>query len=224
MNDEQQQPMSAADQAEYLDRLYRELDDEVFKDVAKHAKTYLPMLRRWDIACGKRMHEELAQDAICDAIEGRRRWDGKVPLGLFLKNVIRSRVDIMLKHAKKYTRASLPADTAMDESSAGDDAKEAKVVDAEPRAERFTRNVSLKDAARRLLAGIRTTAPLDLPIRRVIDAWERGHVDRADAIQASGLAPSHYDAACKRIKVIALSLPDQLVEGAVDALEVSYGA
>jgi DNA-directed RNA polymerase specialized sigma24 family protein len=222
--EEQSVDLSAADDADRLDRLYRELErQDVLKEAAQWAKRFVPILRRHGIACSSRMHEELVQDAVCDFIEGRRRWDSEVPFPVALRNVMRSRVSNAVKHAKKYQHDAIEAETMLDESNDGEEVKEAKVVkNAEPRCPAAGRALSLKDACRRLLVAIRTAAPLDLPIRRVLEAWERGHVDRQDAIAASGLAAPHYDAACKRIKVIALGLPEELVDGTVDALEVSY--
>lgn len=224
MKTDDSEDLSAADEADLLDRLSRELErDDVLKDVGQWAKKYVPMLRRHSIACGKRMHEELVQDAVCDTIEGRRRWDGEVPFSVYLRNAIRSRVSNDLKKVKGRWHELIEPDTMLDESGDGEDAREAEVVThAELREARTGRALSLKDAAHRLLVAIRAAAPLDLSIRRVLHAWAHGHVDRADAIATSGLVASHYDAACKRIKVIALGLPEELLDGTIDALEVSY--
>jgi len=230
MNDESE-TLSAADRAEYLDRLYRAVDsDTVIKEVAKHAAPYLPWLRRCGIACHKRMAEELAIEAIEDAITGKRRWDGVVPIVVCLANSVRSRVNHMMEHAQLFPSTSIEDAWANDESYSGEDARDGEIAEAAAKrrdnaapSTRPGRMITLKDAARRLLAWIKTAAPLDLPIRRILEAWSQGHIDRGDAIKASGLAEAHYDAACKRIKSIALSLPEELVTGVVDALEVTYG-
>ncbi len=146
-----------------------------------------------------------------------------MPLDVYLRGVVRSQVSSQVKRAKRVPMEPLDVEQVIDEDEADDDLQESEAVDrVEPREDRLRHAYSLKDAASRLLVAIQTSAPLDLPIRRVLEAWSRGHVDRGDAIEASGLTPAVYDATAKRIKGIAESLPEDLIDGVVDALEVSY--
>ena len=216
---------TAADRADRMTRLERELTDELLAKIAEHAERYVTQLRLAGIPIHRRTHHELAQDAAVDTIEGRREWDGTYPLIAHLKMVVTSRVMNLLAHQKRHRHKSIAVVAAMEEVR---DERRIQPVDlspiALPRPPRPSRVASLRDAAAQMLDAARTVLAADAAALAVLDAWERGETERADGIEGSGLPPAAYDAAVKRIQRAVKCVPEPLRDSAQDAMEVSHGA
>jgi len=224
MNDVEAE-LTAADRADVLMRLERELTDALLREIAEGAKPLVRRLRSAGVPVHSRMHHEMAQDAAIDTIEGRRPWDGTYPLVAHLHMNVKSRFLNMLKKQRKFRRESLGVVLKMDESNDDTRRRPADLASLDiPRPMRPSRVVSLRNAAEQVIASIREILADDPAALRVADAWERGFTERVDAIDAADLSPAVYDAAVKRIQRALKALPVDLREGAQDAMEVSYGA
>jgi len=224
MNDVEAE-LTAADRADLLMRLERELSDALLREIAEGAKPFVKYLRNAGVPVHPRMHHEMAQDAAIDTIEARRPWDGTHPLAAHLHMIVKSRFLNMLKKQKKFRRESLGVMLKMDESNDETRKRPADLASLDiPRPVRPSRVISLRDAAEQVIASIREILADDPAALSVANAWERGFTERADAIAAAGLSPAVYDAAVKRIKRALTTLPVDLRESAQDAMEVSYGA
>ena len=216
---------TAADRADRMTRLERELTDELLAQVAEHAERHVNELRRAGIPVHRRTHHELAQDAIVDTIEGRREWDGTYPLAAHLTMVVKSRVSNLLASQKRFRRESIAVVAAMEEVHDDERKQPADLSRIElPRPPRPSRVASLRDAAAQMLDAARAVLVDDDAALRVLDAWERGYTERADGIDVSGLAAAAYDAAVKRIQRAIKTVPEPVRDSAQDAMELSYGA
>lgn len=227
MHDVEAEP-TAADRAELLTTLERELTDKLLREVAEAARPYVDRLRVAGVPVHPRSHHELAQDAAIDTIEGRRAWDGTYPLVAHLHMAVKSRFLNLLKKQKRFRRESL-ADIVNLEESSDDMPRQRHRADIASTFEvatspRPSRVASLRDAAEQMLTTIRRVLADDADALDVAAAWERGYTERSDGIAASGLEPPAYDAAVKRIQRTLKVLPDDLRDSAQDAMEISYGA
>lgn len=224
------QTLSAADRAELLERIERELKDgRLVAKLGRWANSSARRLRRIGIPCDAKdpKHEpgeELVQEAIVDTVTGARTWNGHYPLEAHLKMAIRSIVSTEIRDRKDLSQVPPDSELLWDDASQ-DEFRAADMVRNGPKlAERPSRALALAEAGRQLITAIRIHLRADRQAQRVADAWLAGDTVRANGIETSGLSDEMYDAAVKRILRMYKRLPDELRAGTHDALEMSHGA
>lgn len=207
-------------------RLRRELTTEMLDRVAKFARRRVRLKRRKGVPCRKDTDleaEDMAINAATLTVLGVRAWNPSVELFTHLCGVVRSvSTDDIVHYTKQPTRSLHPM--PMDESNEGIHTIDAHAaVHNTPRAAKPKRLVTLTDASERIMGGLRVLAHADKEVTRLLDSFQDGCEDAAEARKYSGLSVAAYKFARRRLDRMIEALPENLDEDAFDALEVSYG-
>lgn len=209
-----------------LDRLHRELTDHLLERVKRYARRRVGAKRVAGIPCfdPDLEAEHMATEAAALTVLGHRTWNPSVPLFQHLCGVVRSVSAEAIEHHNRV-HTDVLGRLSLDDSH-GDDAKlDARLVrdHGSDHARRPARAVSLADARDQLVAGLRVLARGDAHVTMLLDAYESGCEERADVLDVTGMSESAYRNARRRLDRMVDALPDTLKDGAMDALEVSYG-
>ena len=211
---------------ELLDRLHHELTDHLLERVKRYARRRVGAKRVAGIPCFDPdvEAENMATEAATLTILGHRNWNPSVPLFQHLCGVVRSvSAEAVEHHNRLHTdvlgRLSL-------EDSHGDDAKldlQLARNHGNEHTQRPKRAATLADARDQLVASLRIMARGDDHVTMLLTAYEVGCEDRADVLDCTGMSAADYRNARRRLDRLVDALPDTINDGAIDALEVSYG-
>ena len=208
-----------------LERLRRELTQELLGRVAGYACRRVGVLRKSGLPCLKdpRLQaEELAQDAAVQTVLGHRTWNPEVPLFQHLCGVVRSETTAASRQRARQRNAPIE-EMRWDDSHDGDIKVAAELARrGSARSARPRHDVSLTDANHRLTAALRIAARGDQDVLHLLDAYQAGAHAPTDVQSATGLNRKRYINARRRLDRMIDALPDALIEGTHDALEVSY--
>lgn len=211
-----------------LERLERELTDELMNRLIGYAETRVLVKRRCRVPTYEKKRDEaelMAQDAISLTIIGHRTWNPEVGLYEHLCGVVRSE---STKEADQAIHRKLEPLTvsANDESHGDEEKREAKATKAttdEPtRALRPRSAIAMLDAKRRLLDPLRLMARREPLVEMLLDAYESGCTTKKEVLAVTGMSHDEYRSARRKLDTMLQHLPDNLSEGAQDALEITY--
>jgi len=208
-----------------LSRLERELTDPLVDRLRRFALTRVAIKRRRGVPCFEKAEDEaeiMAQDAVTLTVLGHRQWHPEVDLYTHLWGVIRSESSKEAAHAKKFCHTSVDA-LSMDESHGGDAGIHADITRGGPDSwSRPGHIVSAHDANRRLLDQLRVLSHREPTVAMLLDAYEAGCTTRKEVLAATQMSPGDYRNARRKLDRMIAALPDNLNEGAHDALEITY--
>ncbi len=210
---------------EVLDRLHLELTDHLLARVKLYARRRVGAKRAAGIPCfdANLEAEHMATEAATLTVLGQRTWNPEVSLFVHLCGVVRSLSTEAVKHHQRlptevFRRPSF-------EDSQGDDVEfDAKLAQrGSERTLRPKRAATLADARDQLLVGLRVMSRGDAHVTMLLDAYEAGCEERVDILDCTGMSAADYRNARRRLDRLVVALPDTIRDGAIDALEVSYG-
>jgi hypothetical protein len=210
---------------EVLDRLRIELNDELLERVRRYACQRVGAKRLADIACFDTDDEaeNMAAEAATLTVIGHRTWNPSVPLFEHLCGVVRSVSSDQIAHQHLYRHDAIGR-LSLDESHGDDVALDQQLtIHNEDRARRPKAVASFADARDRVMSCLRIACRGDHHVTQLLDAYESGCEDRAEVLDCTGMSPSDYKNARRRLDRAIEALPDNINTEALDALEVSYG-
>lgn len=85
------------------------------------------------------------------------------------------------------------------------------------------RAATLAVARDHLVEGLRIMSRGDDHVTMLLDAYQSGCEERADVLDCTGMSADEYRNARRRLDRLVDALPETIKDGAIDALEVSYG-
>ena len=211
---------------ELLDRLRHELTPHLLERVKRYARQRVGAKRVAGIPCFDPdvEAENMATEAATLTILGHRNWNPSVPLFQHLCGVVRSLSTEAIEHHNLLPTDPLGRFSL--EDSHGDDAKldlQLARDHGTERTQRPKRAATLADARDHLVEGLRVMSRGDAHVTMLLDAYQSGCEDRADVLDCTGMSEAEYRNARRRLDRLVDALPETIKEGAVDALEVSYG-
>jgi hypothetical protein len=173
----------------------QELMDDVVAYVAKRAT----WIRERQGRAADNVIGSLVVDALGDTFSGVVAWDPmRCPLALHLKSVIRSRLSHELERAEDYQHVDI------------DQAPQHEVNEALVRAGKASPTKKLSAYVKEFTARLRGAAADDLAVLTLIDCYLDDITERAQICHASGMKPSVYHNAFRRLKRLADKLPQDL--------------
>lgn len=208
-----------------LDRLHRELTDDMLDRVQRYALRRVGAKRVAGLSCfdDELEAEHMATDAATLTILGHRTWDLNVPLFEHLCGVVRSTSSNEIKQHKKIPRATLGR-LSMDDSHGADADLDAQLTTLGAMdIQRPTHAFTLADARDHLVTSLRLMSRTDAVVTQLLDAYRSGAEDRAEVLECTGMTEGQYRNARRRLDRLIEALPEHIKDGAADALEVSYG-
>jgi hypothetical protein len=209
-----------------LERLEREMTDAVMDRVRRFARKRALVKRCAGVPGYDDLKAEaldMANEAVTLTVLGQRAWDPEVDLYDHLCGVVRSESTKECAKHIKFRHQSIQA-LALDESYGGDADVQAQITRGGPDIYGRPRHqASVADARRQVIEALRVLARGDDLVGDILDAREAGYTTKQEIVEVTGMTDNQYRAAAKRFNRMLDRLPDNLGEGAQDALEISYG-
>ncbi|MFT3695824.1 MAG: hypothetical protein QM831_21995 [Kofleriaceae bacterium] len=193
-------------EAAYLAQLTNALADSVGAFAKKRASWLEGKTKRKD----NYLWRELLQDALTDTWLGEVSWDPeKAPLDLHLKQVIRSRTTMTMKHLTKFPRvaAHLPRLALEHEMSNALEIQHASSEGAD--LSRFVDGV---------VGTLYMFAADDDEVLQILDCFGKGIVERRDILRSINMTATAYHNARRRLLTLVERLPQNLREEAIQAM------
>jgi hypothetical protein len=211
---------------EVLDRLHLELTAHLLERVKHYARQRVGAKRVAGIPCFDPdvEAEHMATEAATLTILGHRTWNPSVPLFQHLCGVVRSVSAEAVEHHNRLHTDTLGRLSL--EDSHGDDAKldlQLARDHGSEHTQRPKRAATLADARDHLVESLRIMSRGDDHVTMLLDAYQSGCEERADVLDCTGMSADEYRNARRRLDRLVDALPETIKDGAVDALEVSYG-
>lgn len=209
-----------------LERLERELTDELIDRLVGYAEVRVLVKRRCGVPGYERKRDEaevMVQDAIALTIIGHRTWNPEVDLYDHLCGVLRSestKEAAQALHRKVEALAHAPNDGEREDVT--DERKETSQHDQPVRAMRPRSMMALTEAKRRLIEPLRIMARREPLVGMLLDAYESGCSTKREVRAVTGMTHDEYRSARRKLDTMLTHLPDNLSEGAHDAMEITY--